>query len=395
MTNLLYQICREKELFTEDLRVLSDLIDKKVAKSRFLVIGGGGSIGHAVSKEIFRRGASLLHVVDLSENGLVELTRDIRSDLGYRTKNYDTFPLDVQSQYFYEFMNKNKYDYVLNLSALKHVRSEGNSFVMQRMIDTNIIATVASYKAAVDTGVKKYFCVSTDKAANPTNFMGATKRAMELCLMRTNNPIPVSSARFANVAFSNGSLLQGFKNRFEKYQPITAPRDVQRYFVTEKEAGLLCLFSTIIGEDNHTIFPNCTSEIKLTKFSDIVKRFLKCRNFTPYECTSEIEARNYFAKYLGNGKWPVYYFDTNTVGEKLYEEFYTNEEEIIKKEYIDFAFIKSNEIKAEQDIEFFLESIQKINPGHKDSHNLYISELRKFVPSFEHKVACQSLNEKM
>ena len=380
MTNLLYQICREKELFTEDLKVLPDLIDKKVTKSRFLVLGGGGSIGHAVSKEIFRRGASLLHVVDLSENGLVELTRDIRSDFGYRTKNYDTFPLDVQSQYFYEFMNKNKYDFVLNLSALKHVRSEGNSFVMRRMIDT---------------GVKKYFCVSTDKAANPTNFMGATKRAMELCLMRKNNPIPVSSARFANVAFSNGSLLQGFKNRFEKYQPITAPRDVQRYFVTEKEAGLLCLLSTIIGEDNHTIFPNCKSEIKLTKFTDIVKRFLNCRNFTPYECSSESEARNYFAKYSGNGQWPVYYFNSNTVGEKLYEEFYTNEEEIIKKEYIDFAFIKSNEIKAEKDVELFLKSIQMIKPGHKDSHNSYISELKKFVPSFDHKAAGYNLNEKM
>ena len=256
---------------------------------------------------------------------------------------------------------------MFNSSAPKHVRSEGDPFVMRRMIDINIIATVTSYKAAVDNGVKKYFCVSTDKAANPANFMGATKRAMEFCLMRADNPIPVSSARFANVAFSNGSLLQGFKNRFEKNQPITAPRDVKRYFVTEREAGLLCLFSTIIGENNHTIFPDCASEIKLTKFTEIAERFLKCRNFTPFECRSEDEARLYLKKYLDNGRWPVYYFNTNTVGEKLFEEFHTRDEEIIKKDYIDFAFIKSNEIKSEQEIQDFLERLQKINPESEDS----------------------------
>ena len=266
MDTVLRLIGRQMPLLREDILKYEQELSKKVAASRFLVIGGAGSIGSAVVKEIFRRNPKLLHVVDISENNMVELVRDIRSSLGYCEGEFATFAIDCGSDIFDTFVTQQVkrhggYDYILNLSALKHVRSEKDAYTLMRMIEVNILNTEKMVCQARDMGAKKYFCVSTDKAANPVNMMGASKRIMELFLMRRSLEVSVSTARFANVAFSDGSLLYGFNRRMEKNQPLSAPNDVRRYFVTPKEAGELCLMSALLGENRDIFFPDRKSVV--------------------------------------------------------------------------------------------------------------------------------------
>ena len=290
MQNMLAVLNRRVPLFTQDLDVAKDELLKIISASSFLVIGGAGSIGQAVTIEIFKRNPRLLHVVDLNENNLVELVRTLRSSIGYQEGEFKTFSLDCSQLEYQALINSQKsYDYVLNLSALKHVRSEKDPFTLMRMIQTNIINTVKTYRQAQANLAKKYFCVSTDKAANPVNLMGASKKIMELCLSVEYNDLKYSMARFANVAFSDGSLLHGFDQRFLKSQPISAPNDIKRYFVTPQEAGELCLMSTIFGDNKDIFFPKTQSELKLTAFSDIAKNYIISKGFEPYICHSEEE----------------------------------------------------------------------------------------------------------
>jgi len=239
--DFLHLIGRNQELFSEDISKHELELSEVVRSSKFLVMGGAGSIGQAVTKEIFKRNPRKLHVVDMSENNMVELVRDIRSSFGYINGDFQTFALDCGSIEYDAFWEADGvYDYVLNLSALKHVRSEKDPFTLMRMIDVNVFNTEKTIRQSIDKGVSKYFCVSTDKAANPANMMGASKRIMEMYLMQLSENINISTARFANVAFSDGSLLHGFNQRIQKRQPIVAPNDVKRYFVLPKEAGELC-----------------------------------------------------------------------------------------------------------------------------------------------------------
>ena len=254
--NVLELIGRDAELFAVDVAAREAELSALVCSSRFLVIGGAGSIGQAVCREVFKRSPRALHVVDISENNMVELVRDIRSTLGYIDGDFRTFALDAGSREFAALMAAGEgYDYVLNLSAMKHVRSEKDPFTLMRLIEVNVLNTLATAAQARDRGARKYFCVSTDKAANPVNMMGASKRIMEMFLMREAERLPISTARFANVAFSDGSLLHGFNQRFAKKQPISAPNDVRRYFVTPQESGELCLMSCLLGENREIFFP--------------------------------------------------------------------------------------------------------------------------------------------
>ncbi len=279
---LLKLIGRINPLLNEDIEDHKKELDSIVSTSRFLVIGGAGSIGQAVVKEIFKRNPLKLHVVDISENNLVELVRDLRSSFGYIDGDFKTFAIDCGSLEFEVMFNQEDgFDYVLNLSALKHVRSEKDPFTLMRMIETNIINTIKTLDLAISKGVKKYFCVSTDKAANPVNMMGASKRIMEMFLIEKGKEIPISTARFANVAFSDGSLLHGFNQRISKRQPIAAPNDVKRYFVTPEEAGQLCLISTLLGENRDIVFPKLSEELNLITFSSIAENYLKARKYQP------------------------------------------------------------------------------------------------------------------
>ena len=340
---ILKMIGREAPLFTSDLLRLEDELRALVSSGRFLVIGGAGSIGQAVAKEIFRRNPQVLHVVDISENNLVELVRDLRSSIGYGDGDFKTFALDCGSAEFKALMQEHsgKYDYVLNLSALKHVRSESNPYTLMRLIRTNIFNTVENVRISSSSGVSKYFCVSTDKAANPVNMMGASKRIMELFMMRECENIPISMARFANVAFSDGSLLHGFDQRIFKRQPLSAPNDVRRYFVTPQESGELCLLSAIYGGNLEIFFPKLSDALHLIKFSDVAVHFLAERGYDAFVCESEQEARDRVDELQRVGKWPCYFFETDTTGEKDFEEFFTREESINWESFDAIGIIKN------------------------------------------------------
>jgi FlaA1/EpsC-like NDP-sugar epimerase len=322
-------IGRDSPLFDSDISYFENELLGLVKGSRFLVIGGAGSIGQAVTREIFKRGPAILHVVDISENNMVELVRDIRSTIGYGAGDFRTFAIDCGSREFEALSAaEGPYDYVLNLSALKHVRSEKDPFTLMRMVDVNIFNTLKTLHMARDSGVRKYFCVSTDKAANPVNMMGASKRIMEMFLMRESVTQPISMARFANVAFSDGSLLHGFNQRFSKRQPISAPNDVRRYFVTPQESGELCLMSCLLGGNRDILFPKLSEKLHLITFSDIAVRYLHRLGFEPYECASEDEARGRAEDLISKKKWPCYFFNSDTTGEKDFEEFFTDKEDL-------------------------------------------------------------------
>jgi FlaA1/EpsC-like NDP-sugar epimerase len=324
--NILKLIGRKEEIFQKDIFVHHKQLSEIVNKSSFLVIGGAGSIGQAVTKEIFKRNPAKLHVVDISENNMVELVRDLRSSYGYIKGDFQTFALDIGSVEYDSFIKSDgKYDYVLNLSALKHVRSEKDPFTLMRMIDVNIFNTEKTLQQSIDNGTKKYFCVSTDKAANPVNMMGASKRIMEMYLMRKSQQIKISTARFANVAFSDGSLLHGFNQRIIKRQPIVAPNDIKRYFVTPKESGELCLMSCIFGENRDVFFPKLSESLHLISFADIAIKYLGEIGFHAHLCKTEEEARENVEELIKEKKWPCLFTVSDTTGRKRFRRVFYGE----------------------------------------------------------------------
>ena len=320
MNSILSLIGRDQPLFTSDLETHETMIAELVSASRFLVLGGAGSIGQAVTREIFKRNPRKLDIVDINENNLVEVVRDLRSSLGYIDGDFQTFALDIGSREFDAFIESDgHYDYILNLSALKHVRSEKDPFTLMRMIDVNIFNTDKTIRQALEKGARKYFCVSTDKAANPVNMMGASKRIMEMFLIRRSNEIEISTARFANVAFSDGSLMHGFNQRLAKQQPIVAPSDIKRYFVTPQESGELCLMSCLFGENRDIFFPKLSESLHLITFAEIADKYLRHNGYEPYPCADEDEARELASSLPAQGKWPCLFTKSDTTGEKDFE----------------------------------------------------------------------------
>lgn len=396
MSSILSLIGRGKELFVQDLSNHEKELERIVGSSTFLVIGGAGSIGQAVSKEIFKRNPKKLHIVDISENNMVELVRDVRSSHGYIEGDFQTFALDVDSIEYDAFIKSDgEYDYVLNLSALKHVRSEKDPFTLMRMIDVNILNTEKTLLQSIAHDTKKYFCVSTDKAANPVSMMGASKRIMEMFLMRRSLDIDISTARFANVAFSDGSLLHGFNQRIQKRQPIVAPQDVKRYFVTPGESGVLCLMSCIFGENRDIFFPRLSEELHLISFAEIAVKYLQQIGYEPYLCASENEAREFAERPVTQGKWPCLFTDSDTTGEKDFEEFYTENETLDMERFQNMGVIKNEPIFDNQALEEFTKYID----GRKKSGSWTKGELvalfRKMIPDFAHKETGKYLDGKM
>ena len=387
---------RNQKLFRADIEQNRMELLKSVSSSKFLVLGGAGTIGQAVTKEIFKRNPKKLHVVDISENNLVELVRDVRSSVGYIEGDFRTFVLDIASvEYDAFFEADGEYDYVLNLSALKHVRSEKDPFTLMRMIEVNILNTIKTIDQCIEKGVKKYFCVSTDKAANPVNMMGGSKRIMEMFLMQKSQEIAISTARFANVAFSDGSLLHGFDQRVKKMQPIAAPSDVRRYFVIPEESGELCLMSTIFGENRDIYFPILDHELHLITFSEIAERYLKSRGFEPYLCKTEAEARAKVNELAKEKKWPCLFAESNTTGEKSFEEFFTQKEVLDLDKHENLGVIK-NEPNFEADkLELFLETIGTMRQNKKWTKEEIVALFHQMIPNFGHVEINKYLDSKM
>ena len=394
--NILKLIGRDIEIFTKDISNKEQELTKIVSESSFLVIGGAGSIGQAVTKEIFKRNPLKLHVVDISENNMVELVRDLRSSFGYIDGDFQTFALDIGSVEYDAFIESDgKYDYVLNLSALKHVRSEKDPFTLMRMIDVNVFNTEKTVKQSIEKGTKKYFCVSTDKAANPVNMMGASKRIMEMYLMSLSQKITISTARFANVAFSDGSLLHGFNQRIQKRQPIVAPNDIKRYFVTPKESGELCLMSCIFGENRDVFFPKLNQDLHLITFADIAVKYLNELGYEPYLCTSEDEARQMMATQPEQGKWPCLFTHSDTTGEKDFEEFFTDKEVLDMNRFENFGIIKNDGNFSTDKIDLFSTAISELKNAKKWNKEQLVDLFFKMIPDFGHKETGKYLDSKM
>jgi FlaA1/EpsC-like NDP-sugar epimerase len=394
--NILNLIGREKELFEKDININAKKLAFLVEESSFLVIGGAGSIGQAVTKEIFTRRPKTLHVVDLSENNLVELVRDIRSSHGYIDGDFRTFALDCGSLEFEVFFkNEGPYDYVLNLSALKHVRSEKDSYTLMRMIDVNILNTIKTINLAIDAKTKKYFCVSTDKAANPVNLMGASKRIMEMFLLEKSQSIDISTARFANVAFSEGSLLHGFNQRILKKQAIAAPNDIKRYFITPKEAGELCLISALLGENGDVFFPKFSKELNLITFSSIAEKYLQNIGYEPYECMNEEEARSKISELISQKKWPCLFLPSDTTGEKDFEEFFTENETINLERFQSLGIVKNSNYSENEKMKYFLKSIEELKRDKHWEKQQIVTLFKYMIPNFVHKETGKYLDGKM
>ncbi|AUV87441.1 UDP-N-acetylglucosamine 4,6-dehydratase [Vibrio campbellii] len=396
MSSILPLIGRTEALFTQDIESHEEELSRIVSESSFLVLGGAGSIGQAVTKEIFKRNPKKLHVVDISENNMVELVRDIRSSFGYIDGDFQTFALDIGSLEYDAFIKADgKFDYVLNLSALKHVRSEKDPYTLMRMIDVNVFNTDKTIQQSIDAGAKKYFCVSTDKAANPVNMMGASKRIMEMFLMRKSEQMAISTARFANVAFSDGSLLHGFNQRIQKRQPIVAPNDIKRYFVTPQESGELCLMSCIFGENRDIFFPKLSEALHLISFADIAVKYLEQLGFEPHLCETEEEARQLAHTLPEQGKWPCLFTASDTTGEKDFEEFFTDKEELDMSRFENLGIIKNEPLYEQELLTLFENSISEMKGERAWTKEQIVKLFFTMLPDFGHKETGKYLDSKM
>lgn len=386
---------RDTGLFDSDIDASEIIFKELLTGSSCLVVGAAGTIGQAVTLELFKRTPRVLHAVDISENNMVELVRSIRSSFGYSDTDFRTFAVDCGSIEFAALLKHHgPYDYIFNLSALKHVRSEKDPFTLMRMLDVNIFNPMKILDLT-DKTLKNYFCVSTDKAANPTNMMGASKQIMELFTTNRSTTKNISMARFANVAFSDGSLLHGFTQRLIKKQPLSAPNNIQRYFVTKQEAGELCLMSGLRGENREIFFPKLDPGKHLIYFTDIAVNFLTKKGYEPHICDSEDEAR-YNAEYLiSRGKWPCYFFKSDTSGEKSFEEFFTNSEYLDLKKFQDIGIIRLEENYNSDALIRFERKIKALKLNGRWSKQDLVEQFRLLLPNFDHLETGKNLDQRM
>ncbi len=389
-------IGRDESLFTEDLADVEETLAAIVHQSSFLVVGAAGSVGQAVTREIFRRDPRRLHLVDISENNLVELVRDLRSSTGYTTGEFQALPLDYGSPEFDAFLaEQGSYDYILNLSALKHVRSEKDPFTLMRMIQVNIVNAVALLERAARAGSVKYFAVSTDKAVRPVSLMGATKSIMERFLVRSRHDVAVSTARFANVLFSDGSLPFGFTQRVRKRQPIAAPSDVQRYFITAQESGQLCLMSALLGGDREIFFPRLDGRLRLIGFPELAERYLEALGYRPHLCETEEEARNRCEELIPQGEWPCYFFSSDTTGEKESEEFFTDQDLLDQDRFRGIGVILSRPESDSEALAAFLRSVQRLRESGTWTKQDLVELCRAVADGLKHRETNRYLDGRM
>ena len=390
-------IKRSKSLFADDIAVNADVIQKSISNKRICVIGGAGSIGSAFIKELLAFRPSQLVVVDLSENGLAELTRDLRSSTGITMPgDYRTYTLDFASPIFERiFREEHGFDIVANFSAHKHVRSERDKYSVQALIENNDIKAKHLMDLLCEYPPEHFFCVSTDKAANPVNIMGASKRILEDLIMAYSDRFKVTTARFANVAFSNGSLPDGWLHRLQKRQPLVAPNDIKRYFVSPEESGQICLLACILGKSGEIFFPKLSEE-QMCTFSEICDDFLKAQGLKAHLCSNDEEAKQ-FADGMKNknADYPVVYAGSDTTGEKAYEEFYVEGENINMERYAGLGVIEKSLHKSMDEICSLLEEFNDIFEKTDFTKEQVVAAIARFIPNFAHVELSRNLDQKM
>ena len=369
------------------------LLKKSILNKNILVIGGAGTIGFSYIKQVLKYKPSKITVVDINENGLTELTRDLRSSnlLDYNPE-YITYPVNLLSDTFDKIFYSESWQVVANFSAHKHVRSEKDKISVEALIKNNVFGAIKLLNLCEENSPKYFFSVSTDKAANPVNIMGASKSIMEKLILSKKNYFRVSTARFANVAFSNGSLLDGFINRLNKKQPLSCPEDIKRFFVTPEQSGQICLLATFLGNTGNIFFPKLDFNKDQIYFKEIALDFLNENGFEPVLVKSEKEAKEFdFHKHPA--KYPIYFFKTDTSGEKTYEEFYTRDEDYDIKSYNSLGFINTPEIKMSfEDLKTDFENVFNNLRSNKSD---IVEVIKKYVPNFIHEETGKHLDQKM
>jgi FlaA1/EpsC-like NDP-sugar epimerase len=386
---------RSESLFLQDIREHQSLLKEKITGKKVLVIGGAGTIGSSYIKAILPFHPASLTVVDYSENGLTELTRDLRSRSELTVPgDYITYPFDFGGSVFEKLMTQSRFDIIACFAAHKHVRSEKDPLAIEAMVNNNVFNTARLLKLAGQKKPEHFFSVSTDKAANPVNVMGASKKLMEKVLLASANDIKISTARFANVAFSNGSLLFGFIQRIMKRQPLSSPSDVKRYFVSPIESGQLCMIASLLGETGDIFFPKLREDQMMT-FSNIAEKFLTELGLECDYCNSEAEAKTKAQNWNPSiKKYPVYFFSTNTSGEKMYEEFYDNNDVIDNNSFKQLGIIKNSKIPSAENVQRLLIEFKNLFSGHIEKSDI-ISLLNTHLPDFSHIETGNNLDQKM
>jgi FlaA1/EpsC-like NDP-sugar epimerase len=388
---------RPFSMFTPDIEANKEQLSKEISGKSILVIGGAGSIGASYIRAVLPFKPSKLIVVDLSENGLTELTRDLRSTYGmYVPDEYRTYTLNFSDPIFERIFREEKgFDIVANFSAHKHVRSEKDKYSVQALIENNVIKAKKLLDLLTEYPPKHFFCVSTDKAANPVNIMGASKRIMEDMIMAYTSKFKVTTARFANVAFSNGSLLAGFIDRMMKKQPLVAPSDVRRYFVSPEESGQICMLACMLGHNGEIFFPKLGEE-KMITFSFICDRFLESLGYEKKECTTDDEAKKFAAEMPEDSKiYPVVYFKSDTTGEKDYEEFYVPGEKLNMTRFSSLGVIEEVGSRPMQELDSFFAELEKTFTEPDFTKEEVVAAIKRFIPNFEHTEKGKNLDQKM
>jgi FlaA1/EpsC-like NDP-sugar epimerase len=386
---------RKESLLARDLEQHHDAITREIAGRKVLVIGGAGTIGSSFIKALIRYQPAKLVVIDINENGLTELVRDCRSSKDLELPaDFKSYPINFGDAVFPKiFRKEGPFDIVANFAAHKHVRSEKDAFSIEAMIENNVLKAKQLLDLLLAHPPRHFFCVSTDKAANPVNIMGASKKLMEEVILAYSNELPITTARFANVAFSNGSLLIGFLDRMMKQQPLSCPADVKRFFVSPRESGEICLMACVLGKSGDIFFPKLDAEKDLVNFADIVPPFLACFGLTPRICSSEAEARALAAEPITT-EYPVYFFNSDTSGEKLYEEFYTDEEELDLQTFEQLGVIKNAPRRSREELDRIVREVSGLFTAQVEKAEI-VDLLKKLLPGFAHIETGLNLDQKM
>jgi FlaA1/EpsC-like NDP-sugar epimerase len=388
---------RSESLFREDLLKHHEQLVNEIKGKSVLVIGGAGTIGSSFIKSMLQYKPERLIVVDISENGLTELTRDLRSTFGLQIPGYyKTYPVNFGDPVFQRIMNEHgPFDIVANFAAHKHVRSEKDHHSVSALLENNVIKAKKLLKSLLKQSPSHFFCVSTDKAANPVNIMGASKKIMEEVIMAYSRLFPITTARFANVAFSNGSLPDGFIQRLMKHQPLSAPMDVKRYFVSPEESGQICLLACVLGKSGDIFFPRL-EEHQMMTFSEIAVKFLESMGLEPLYCQSEEEARDAASRLTTEStQYPVYFFKSDTSGEKAFEEFFTLSEDIDLSSFSSLGVIKNAPKKTIEEIERITGTIETLINQPETTKDHIVQALTQIIPTFKHIETGRNLDQKM
>lgn len=387
---------RSTSLFEKDLSFNHDRLNQDINGKSVLVIGGAGTIGSSFIKVILKYKPAKLFVVDINENGLTELTRDLRSTPGqFIPREFKTYPMNFSDDVFEKmFKAEGPFHIVANFAAHKHVRSEKDKYSIEAMIDNNVFKAKKLMDLLLENKPEKFFCVSTDKAANPVNVMGATKKLMEEVIMAYSRELHITTARFANVAFSKGSLLDGYMDRLMKRQPLSCPSDVKRFFVSPEESGQICLLACMLGESGDIFFPKLDEE-NMVYFKQITEDFLMALGLESVPCSTEDEAKEKSERLDLHQRYPVYYFGSDTSGEKLYEEFYTEHDDTRLDIYHGLGVIKNARKESVDYIGHIIDELRKLLASDQISKSEIVALLSGLLPDFHHIETGKSLDQKM